>query len=251
MTEVVFKLGAQERLVGRTEYCLYPEAAKEIPSVGAYLNPDYEKIVSLRPDLIILFPNQDLEIKFKELGLRTFAISNETVKDVLATIREIGKAIDLETRANKVIKGITDTLEMVKKAGTPGERISAFLAVGREKGSLKGLYAAGRETYLSEIWSYCGGGNVFDDIEQRYFGVSKEDLIKRDPQFIMEFRIITSPNKQEEIKNLKSDWAELPVLQAYQKNQIEVFPDRLFLIPGPRISEIAIAFSNLISRTSH
>lgn len=247
ITEIVFKLGAGDRLVGRTEYCLYPAAALKIPSVGAYLNPDYEKIVALNPDIILMLPNNDMQQKFKNLGLKTFAHTDETVEDIITTIDSIGTIVHAGKRTREVIQGIRDTLTLVKNPDMDSLELTALFVVGRDAGSLKGLFAAGDETYLSELWRLCGGSNIFSDIPLRYFSVSKEDLIKRDPGYILEFRVIDPEKAALEIPRLRSDWQELPTLTAVKQHRIVIFPERYFLIPGPRITKIAIAFSAIIA----
>lgn len=250
ITEIIFKLGAQEQLVGRTEFCLYPEAAQKIPSVGGYLNPDYEKIVNLQPDAIFIFPNADMERKLHGFGFRVYSVPNETIEEVLSGIRTVGKALGIEQRANDIIQGIQDTLDQVGGIDSKMKKPSALLVVGRENGSLKAIYAAGKNTYLGEIWKLCGGRNVFDDISIRYFNVSKEDLVSRNPDCILEFRIISPEEKDRKMLSLKSDWRELAVLEAVAEDRIYIFADRYFLIPGPRISKIAVSFSQVLKRIS-
>lgn len=248
ITEIIFKLGAQARLVGRTEFCIYPQAALEIPSIGGYLNPDYEKIVSLQPDMIFMLPNTEMERKLQRLGLPIFTIPDETIEEVLFSITAVGKVLGLEERAQEIVRGIEDTLNLIQQADTSAQCPSAMLLVGRESGSLKGLYAAGENTYLSEIWSLCGGINLLADIPVRYFNVSKEDLVSRNPDCILEFRIIPPQEVSQKLPELRSDWEELPVLSAVKQDRIFIFTDRYFLIPGPRISKIAIAFRQVLER---
>ncbi|MFQ5583766.1 MAG: ABC transporter substrate-binding protein, partial [Calditrichia bacterium] len=100
---------------------------------------------------------------------------------------------------------------------------------------------------LSELWRLCGGSNIFSDIPRRYFSVSKEDLIKRDPGYILEFRVIDPEKAAFEIPRLRSDWQELPTLTAVKQQRIVIFPERYFLIPGPRITKIAMAFSAILA----
>lgn len=248
MTEIVFKLGADDRLIGRTEFCIYPAEAQDIPSVGGYLNPDYEKIVSLKPDLILMLPNEDMERKLHELGLNTYSIWNETIEEIKQTILGIGSKVGCEERAGKVVRGIEDTLKLVQQFATGKEERRTLFLVGREEGTLKGLYAAGKETYLSKIWSLCGGQNVYSDVEQKYFNVSKEDLIARNPDYILEFRIIPDEIVAGKMAKLKADWELFPTLTAVQKQRIFIFHERYLLIPGPRISKIAIRFSQILNR---
>lgn len=248
ITEIIFKLGGQDKLVGRTEFCFYPEVAQKIPSVGGYLNPDYEKIVNLQPDVIFIFPNLEMERKLQGFGFRVFSIPNETIEEVLSGIRTVGKVLGLEQRANDIIQGIQDTLDQVSQTDSTRKRPSALLGVGRENGSLKGLYAAGKNTYLGEIWKLCGGMNVFNDISIRYFNVSKEGLVTRNPDCILEFRIIPQEERERKVPLLKSDWKELGVLDAVKEGRIYIFTERYFLIPGPRISKIAVSFSQVLQR---
>lgn len=248
ITEIIFKLGAQNQLIGRTEFCLYPEAAQKISSVGGYLNPDYEKIVDLEPDVIFIFPNANMERKLQDFGFRVFSIPDETIEEVFSGIRIVGKTLGLEQRANQVIRGIKDTLDLISKMNNPLKKPSALLVVGREEGSLKGLYAAGKNTYLGELWRLCGGRNIFEDISIKYFNVSKEDLVNRNPYCILEFRIIPPDELDNRRRSLKSDWKQIAVLDAVAKDRIYVFSDRYFLIPGPRISKIALSFSQVLKR---
>jgi iron complex transport system substrate-binding protein len=246
ITEIIFKLGAQDRLVGRTEFCTFPDAAKEISSIGGYLNPDYEKIVDLQPDVIFLLPNTEMERKLQHLGLHIFSIPDETIEEVLFSIKAVGRVLALDERAEEIAQGIQDTLDLACRADTSNQKISAVLVVGRESGSLKGLYVAGKDTYLSEIWTLCGGKNIFDDIDIRYFSVSKEDLVSRNPDIILEFRIVPASETAQKVPALKSDWRELNILNAVSADNVFIFTDRYFLIPGPRISKIAVSFLEIL-----
>ncbi|NIT58953.1 MAG: ABC transporter substrate-binding protein, partial [Aliifodinibius sp.] len=211
-------------------------------SIGGYLNPDYEKIVALQPDIIIMLPNLEMERKLQNLGLRTFTLPDETVEQILHSIKTIGRLLNHEQQAQALVQGIRDTLSWVAEQTTVDDSISTLLIVGREANSLKGLYAAGEDTYLSEILQLCGGTNVFADIDSRYFDVSKEAVIQRNPKAIFELRIIDAHDQSNQVSKLKQDWQQLPILQAVKLNRIYLFTERYFQIPGPRISQIAVAF---------
>ncbi|RMI13713.1 MAG: hypothetical protein D6681_05665 [Calditrichaeota bacterium] len=238
---MVFRLGAGELLVGRTEFCRYPPQARGIPSVGGLLNPDYERMVALQPDVVLLLPNPDMERKLQELGLAPVSLPDETVEDILASLWKLGRLLHREERAEAVIRGIQDTLNWVRQQTAGKPPVRALLVVGREAGSLRGLYAAGKTTYLSQILERCGGKNVFEDVPLRYFDVSKEDLLVRDPEYILEFRILDGEATGEAVSRLKKDWEALPSLRAVRTGKIYLFTERYFLIPGPRIAQIALA----------
>jgi iron complex transport system substrate-binding protein len=248
ITEMLFRIGAGALLIGRTEFCVYPEAAKQIPSVGGYLNPDYEMIVSLEPDIIFLLPNMEMERTLQRLGLKTFTLPNETIDEIYQGFRALGRVLYRSGQAEAVIRGIQDTLQFVRQEAAERNTLSAVLVVGREAGSLKGLYAAGEDTYLSEILSFCGGVNIFADAPARYFDVSKEELIQRNPDAIIEFRLIENIDPSEETLRLKADWNALLTLKAVQKDHVFILSDRAFLIPGPRISLLAVALNRVLQK---
>jgi iron complex transport system substrate-binding protein len=250
ITEMVFKLGAGNRLIGRTDFCNYPTRAEEIESVGGYLNIDFEKLVSLKPDLVFQFPNPENKQKLETLGFRVEDIPNETIDDILNSILKIGKIIGLEHRARQVCDGINDTLKMVQnRGGGLSGRITALLLVGRERQNLQGLYAAGKSTYLGEIWKLCGGTVAFDEVNVRYFAFSKEDLIKKKIDVILEFHRGWNLNQQD-LLNEKNVWNVFSNLWAVKKGNIFIFNNDFFLIPGPRITRIALRFSQIIKQVN-
>ena len=248
ITEMVFKLGAGDRLIGRTDFCTYPSRATQIESVGGYLNIDFEKLVSLKPDLVLQFPNQENKQKIESLGFRIEEIPNETIDQILNSILKLGKILGLEDRAREVWSGINDTLKMVQqKGGKFSGAPTALLLVGRERQSLRGLYAAGKSTYLGEIWALSGGTVAFDKVNARYFSVSKEDIIKNKIDVILEFHRgwdLNSQDMQTEI-NIWNVFSNLP---AVIKGNIYIFDQDYFLIPGPRITQIALEFSKIIKQ---
>lgn len=247
ITEIIYRLGQGDKLVGRTEYCLYPPAAEKVTTIGGYLNPDLESIVALQPDIVFLLPNVDMDRKLQMLGLKTFTVANETIDEILHGIEAIGRTLGCTERAMLACQGIRDTLDFIGSHHLrPEMPTSTLLVIGRQAGSLKGLYAAGTQTYLNEILELSGGENIFPDVESRYFDVSKEDLVLRNPESIIEFRMIDAAEVAKKTAELRGDWQSLSTLTAVQENRIHYFTDRYFLIPGPRIAKIAMAFHELL-----
>jgi iron complex transport system substrate-binding protein len=246
ITETIFKLKADHLLVGRTNFCNYPSAASKIESVGGYLNIDYEKIVVLKPDLIFQFPNEDNRRKLETLGFQVISVPNETISEILAGIKLIGKGLDEEEQAERLINHIQDTLKLVTGSGENQNRlVSALLVVGRQPGSLAHLYLAGAKTYISELWSLCGGANVFSDINHRYFSVNAEDILTRNIDVILEFQPDWNLDPQR-MQAEKKVWAHFSSIAAVKKSKIYIFSQQFFVIPGPRITQIAIEFSKII-----
>lgn len=249
ITEIIYKIGAGDLLVGRTEFCLYPPAALTVPSVGGYLNVDYEKIVALQPDLVLMLPNPEMEKKLHLLNIRTSSLPDETLDDILESISRIGQLLGRTSRAAQVVAGIQDTLRWVQRQSGNQPPISTLLVVGRQPGSLNGIYAAGKNTYLSELTELCGAENAFRDVPLRYFEVSKEDLIRRDPTAILEFRVMDTADSAA-VASIAADWNALPLLQAVQHHRIYIFTERYFLIPGPRVTQAAMKLLHLFQQAA-
>jgi iron complex transport system substrate-binding protein len=244
-TEIMFKLGLGNLLVGRSDYCLYPPAAGKIERVGGYLNIDYEKVVRLRPDYVLQFPNGENRRKLEELDFKVVDLPNETVDQILGSIEKIGRLFSRQEKANRLVAGIRDTLNLVSHSEEEGLPVSALLVVGRQPLSLAQLFVAGPETYLSEIWEACGGTNVMMNGPARYFAVNEEDLLKKEVNIILEFH----PDwdfTTDRIRKEREVWSLFGNLVAVKQNEIHFLSDRFYLIPGPRISFIAIKFHEMI-----
>ncbi len=244
-TELMYKLGVGNLLVGRSDFCVYPPAALDIEPVGGYLNIDYEKIVHLNPDYILQFPNSENRRKLEELGFTVVDLPNETVDQILQSIRKAGMLFQREKEADRLIEGIRDTLGMVCPADTAIRPVKGLLVVGRQPGSLAQLYVAGKDTYLSEIWEACGGVNVMDAGPTRYFSVNKEDLLKTEINVILEFHPDWDLTLQR-IQREKMAWNLFSNLEAVKEGGIYLFSDRFYVIPGPRISLISVKFHEII-----
>ena len=109
ITEILFELGLKDRIVAVTDFCIYPEEACHLPSIGGVLNPDLETIISLTPDLIILQSNSvKLEKNFSRLGIPTFLIKVETISDFFKSINRLGKALNCQDRAKKLLLALKD-----------------------------------------------------------------------------------------------------------------------------------------------
>ena len=238
ITEMVFRIGVGDRLVGRTEYCSYPPAAAEIPSIGAYLNPNYEKMVALKPDAVLIFPNAEMQAKLEQLNLKVISVSNETIAEIFSGIRQLGEFFQKPDEAAQVVSGLKDTLDWIRSQTAKWPARDALILIGRESGSLRGLYAAGEQTYLTELVNLCHIQNAFSDVRMRYFEVSKEDLVRQQPDIIMEFRVGTAKT---DVAALQRDWQPLNILEAIKNDQLLIFTEKAFLIPGPRIGKTAMA----------
>ncbi len=232
----MFTLNLGDKLVGRTRFCNYPPKALGISEVGGYLDLNYERIIALKPDLVLLLPEHEKAKQyFKELGINFLQVDNKTIQDILESINTIGKYCNASITANQLVETIKSSLSSVKKRTEKLDKPQVLISIGREwgVGSIKDLYIAGANTYFSELIEIAGGENVFKNKRIDYPTISAEGLIHLNPDIIIDF-INTTVAKKISLQNILKDWESLPSLSAAKKNRISILDSSYISIPGPR-----------------
>jgi iron complex transport system substrate-binding protein len=223
VTEVIYALGAEAALVGNTNQCDYPEAAKQVPKVGDFLRPDVERIVSLRPTLVFatLPMHQQLLEKLAELGVRTYVSRPENLAGVMAEIDSIGTLLGRRPQAESLVAAMRarlDSLPAVTDSPTVFAEISSAP-----------LVTTGGRTFINELIQRAGGRNVFADVLQEYPAVDAEAVVSRNPDVIL---LLHPDVKADEVRD-RVGWQKI---RAVQSNRVyEGLDDDLFFRPGPRV----------------
>lgn len=169
VTEILFALGLGPRVVGVTTFCRYPEEARRLPKIGTFLDPSMETILGLRPDLVIVQKNPvRLTERLRAVGLRVIEVDPESMEGVHQTIAEIARTVGIEKQGRELSARIRSGIEKVKRvtAKLPRRRVVFF--VGRTPGTLDGLIAAAKGSYLTELLADAGGENIFEDSPAAY-----------------------------------------------------------------------------------
>lgn len=177
MTEIIFALGAQERLVGVTAYCTYPLEARDIEKVGDFSNPSIERILGLKPDLVIVNTPEQRRIKLQleQLGVDVFESSPATLSDIYKEITAIGILLNMQHAAESIVTYMETNIK-------PRERTKKRVYVEL---SSRPLITIGSNTFLSQLLELAGGLNIFADSKKAYPVVSPEAVILRDPEIIV------------------------------------------------------------------
>ncbi|MCP4603238.1 MAG: ABC transporter substrate-binding protein [Proteobacteria bacterium] len=244
--EIIFALGAGDRVVGATHFTTFPPEAKKLPNIGGVIDINYERIAALRPDLIIAqTSNERLKEFANKRRIPLMNLKIESTEDVFATCRNLGSRLGLAGPGEALAKQIESELADVKKHVEGLEPVSCFVSVDRRSGQLASLLSTGRGTFLSQMVEMVGGRNIFDDVETNYPIISKETLLVRAPQVVLEFKP-GADVLSEEIAGLKKDWNVLPGLPAVQNGRIHVIHHDDALMPGPRIGEVARAVAKAL-----
>ncbi len=249
VTEIIYALQAQDQLVAVSDFCRFPAEAIQKEKVGGLLNPNIEKIIILEPTHLFGVPShQKLDQDLHRFGLHIIMTPNEKVSDVLRSIKKIGDEIGREEQATRLTGNITQTLDSLRIHHAGNHSTTAVLIIGREKGTLRNITVAGKNTYLDEIWKLVGGENSYSDLPTRYGTINLESIMLRNPEVIIEFDL---ERIREVIRSkVTAEWELLSEVEAIKNGNIFVAGGDHTLIPGPRIGLLAKDFAEVIHRAA-
>ena len=183
LTELVYKLGADDKLVGRSDYCDYPSEVLDVESVGDIMTPDIEKIISLEPDVVLASTHFDAdnEAKLTELGITVVALFEESdVEGVYSMIDKLGEILNKNTEAAACVDEMKNTIADVEAKVSGLEKPSVYYVVGYGE---YGDYTAGGDTFIGKMLSMAGGENIAKDISG--WTITLEELVEADPSIIV------------------------------------------------------------------
>jgi iron complex transport system substrate-binding protein len=245
VTEMLYGMDAFHQVVGISDYCTYPPAVKDVPSVGGWHNPDLEKLAALRPDLVIVDDGQApfVEDNFHKLGLRVMVARDHTIQDVYQAMQALGQATGHEREAMRLIATTRAGLLRVsqKTAGLAKPRV--VLIVDRTPGTLRDLYTATRGGFLAELVEIAGGRIAAAPAPRGYGKLSKEDLLAIDPDWILDF---IHGAKSQFAGDPMEAWKEMPELKAVRAGRVRGVKEDFVPHASQRMVQTAELFARLI-----
>jgi iron complex transport system substrate-binding protein len=236
-TEMLFAFGAGEQVVGVSSFARYPPEAREKTSVGALVDPDVERILSLRPDLVVVYGTQsDLIARLSRADVPLFTYAHASLSDVTETMRQLGARIGREAEAARTVEGIEAAIEDVRQrvAGRPRPRTA--LVIGREPDVLRGIYVSAGFGFMHDMLEAAGGADAFGDVMRQSLQVSAEMMLARRPEVILE----THPPEgwtPARLARERQVWNVLAAIPAVQSGRVHILADDVLLVPGPRVAE--------------
>ena len=246
VTEILFAIGAGDQVVGVTDFCNYPEKAKSLPRVGGLLNPSYETLITLQPDLIIHQPNKHKIKNFVDkLGIRNLPISMLSFEQIFSSIKEIGIAIHREQAADQLIQSMQEKIDFHRKRLANVSKKSVLLILGISNDSMRELYGVGPKTFLGEMLALAGGNNILSETQAQYPKVSKEFIIHESPEIIIEIGRTDILTEESSVKR-RQGWQKFSTIRAVKNNNIHMIGADYILIPGPRLVNIIPHFVKAI-----
>lgn len=238
-TEMLFAIGAGPAVVGVSSFDTYPPEATTRPKVGALIDPDFERILSLKPDLVVVYGSQtELIQRLGRVNIPVFNYTHADLADVTRTIRAIGDRIGRGAEAAQLAQRIESDLDGVRASVAGRPRPRTVLLFGREPGTLRSMYASAGVGFMHDLLVTAGGIDVFDDVKRQSLQVTTEVLLARAPDVVLE--VHPSPAwTPAQIAKERAVWNALPSLPAVRTNRVLMLSDDRLVIPGPRVAEAA------------
>ena len=246
LTEILFAIGAGPQVVGVSSYDDFPPAVRALPRVGALLDPDVERILSLRPDLVFVYGSQSgQQSQFERAGIRTFSYRHGGVATVLETIRDAGSATGHAAEASRVVARIQSRLDAVRERVRGRPRPRVLLVFERQPGTLREIYASGGTGFLHDMLEIAGGRNVFADVAGESVQPSHETLLARAPEVILEVRA-SGLIESREVAGERGTWSALPALPAVRSGRVRFLSGTHLVVPGPRLASATEDFARVL-----
>lgn len=237
ITEILFALGVEEKIVGVTDFCDYPAAALDKPKVGGFENPNLEVIINSGADVIFAAAGiqQDLVKQFEDLGLLVVTLDAENVEQVLDNIRLAGLITGAGQRAEELTQSLQERIDaVVAKTAAVQSKPKVFFEVWDNP-----LMSAGPGSFINDLIQLAGGENIAADLTERFGEFSQELLLERNPEIYI---INNHAHQPEDIKTR----AGYEGLQAVKMNQVFSIEDDIVTLPGPRIVDGLEAMAAII-----
>ena len=237
VTEILFAIGAGPQVVAVSNYDVEPPEVRSLPTVGALIDPDTEKIISLRPDLVITYGSQtELQDQLKRTSIPFFDYRHGGLDHVMVTMRALGARTGHVDQAETVARRLQAAIDAVKArvAGKPRPR--TLLVFGREPGSLRNIYASAGRGFLHDMLVVAGGEDVLNDIDKESAQVNTEMILTRKPDVILELNAASRLNEAD-LKAVVDPWMTLSSVPAVRNKRVIVLTGPGLTVPGPRVIE--------------
>ena len=243
-TEMLFAMGAGDRVVAVGSYDRFPPAVDALPRVGALLDPNVERILSLRPDLVVLYGTQtDLRTQLERAGVPYYSYIHRGLPDITQTVRSLGARVGVDASANALAERIERQLREIRARVASTPRPKTLLVFGREPGTLRNIEASGGVGFLHDMLETAGADDVLGDVKQQAVTMSTELVLARAPEVIVELRYTRGDAAA--ASDLRA-WDALPSVPAVRNHNVLVLYGEEFVVPGPRVAAATMKLAAIL-----
>ena len=247
-TELLFALGVGDRLVGRTTWCDYPPAARQIPSVGDGLNPNIEAVAARHPDLVVLYRsalNETAAAQLARLGITAVIVQQDRLEDIARAARLLGRLTGADRAGDSLASALEQLVASSRvlsppRPAPPRRPLTRVAFVVWDNPPV----VIGAGSYLDELAGLAGAANVFHDIAAASATVGLETIVARDPDLIVVLRDSATAEPPGFIR--RPEWR---AVRAVRQARIVYLTGPLFARPGPRAAEAVAEFRRRLEET--
>ena len=228
-------MGEGARLVGVSSYDRYPPQVASIARVGGLLDPNIERLLGLKPDLVIVYnTQQELRQRLERAAIPSYVYETRDLSDITRTVRAVGARIGSAGAADRLAAKMESDLANIRGSVSGRPRVKVLLVFGRDAGSLGHIDASGGYGFLHDMLEVAGGDDVFADIKQQSVQATTEMILSRRPDVIVELRYGDSAKSLDATRELRA-WDALSSVPAVRNHRVHLLVGDEFVVPGPRV----------------
>lgn len=237
--EILCAIGCENTIVGRGQYVDYPASIQEVPVVQSGAETNVEEILALQPQVVLMNSMSQSEEQVKQLednGVKVVVSNTTDIASVYTAITLIGKLMGKDAEAEAVITDMKTTFDDIR-AKAEGEPKKVYFEISPPPY----LYTAGSSSYMNELAEICGIKNIFDDQEDAWLMISEEQVIERNPDYIVLITNMGSAGVEEILS--RAGWGDIT---AIKNGKVFNDEDSCMARPSPRLKEAAIVLYNFV-----
>ena len=248
IVEIIYLLGLEEQLMGVVRYSNYPAEAKNKPSVGGYIDLNYEKLLKLQPDCIILLKEQaSLAKKLAQLGIHTIIVNHDHTRGIIESIKIIGNELGSQGKATQIVADINTTVDQqISEHQNIPDQPRVLISISRDTTAdhPAQVIIAGSAGFHRELVEMIGARNAYQG-SVAFPMLSREKLIELNPDVIIDLVNTETWNKLGK-QRLLSQWNSYQELKAVSNQRVIIIHGDQHLIPGPRFPQTLEHFARAI-----
>jgi iron complex transport system substrate-binding protein len=235
--EILFAIGAGDSVKGISSLCHYPSAVEKVTRVGGFYDPNYEAILGLHPDLVVLLPElSEQRAQLQKLGIPSLSLEQHTLTGVVSSFLILGNLCHREGQGALWAAHYRDWLRLIRTRTRGLPKVKTLLVLGRDysQNPVRSVYAVGRGEIYDELLAVAGGVNAVAALQPKYPQLGTEGILSLDPDVIIEL-IPESDGPAKSKTELLQAWAAVPGLRAARAHRVVVLTGDYLTIPGPRL----------------
>ncbi|MFD3158212.1 ABC transporter substrate-binding protein [Haloimpatiens sp. FM7330] len=228
ITETIFALEKQDKLVGRTDFCDYPKEAKNIQSIGGLSNPNIEKITELKPDVVIASTHFDKKVlkKLESLNIKVLVLYGEdNFVGAYETIKKVGLVVNAQNKADKIVSNMKKKISTIEQKVKGKDTPSVYYVISYGK---VGDYTATGETFINQLIKMAGGKNIASDAKGWKYSIEK--LVEKNPDIVICSKYFNAKKGVKQTNGYKD-------LSAVKNNKLFEVDNNLIDRQGPRLAD--------------